>query len=77
MSGNEPKSQDGRKRRQKRTGRMATATVQAKELVIKAPYRKGQKLANVKMNAVFVMEIILLVLAVMVYQILVSLMIIV
>ncbi len=57
VTGNEPKSKDGRKRRQKRTGRITTANVQAKELEMKAPYRKGQKLSNVKLNAVFVSEV--------------------
>jgi len=56
VTGNEPKSQDGRKRRQKRTGRVTAATVQVKELEMKAPYRKGQKLSNVKLNAVSVSE---------------------
>ncbi len=57
VTGNEPKSKDSRKRRQKKTGRTAIVTVQAKELEIRAPYRKGQKLSNVKVNAVYVSEI--------------------
>jgi len=56
VTGNEPKSKDSRWRRQKRTGRITAATVQAKELEIKAPYRKGQKFSNVKLNVVFVSE---------------------
>lgn len=54
VTGNEPKSEDSRKRRQKRTGRTTAATVQVKELEMKAPYRKGRKLSNVKLNAVSV-----------------------
>ena len=56
VTGNEPKSKDSRKRRQKRTGRITTATVRSEVLEIRAPYRKGLKLSNVTLNAVFVSE---------------------
>jgi hypothetical protein len=57
VSKNEPKSHDNRKRKQFRSARTATASIQAKKVKLKAPFRKGIKLPNVEMNAVLVREI--------------------
>lgn len=57
VSKNEPKSHDNRKRKQFRSARTATASIQAKKVELKAPFRKGKKLPNVEMNAVLVREI--------------------
>ena len=56
VSRNEPRSKDGRRRRQPRSARTATATVQAKRVTIKAPRRPGEKLRDVVVNAILVRE---------------------
>lgn len=56
ISRNEPRSQDERRRRQPRSARTTTVTVQAKRVTIKAPQRKGEKLRDVQVNAILVRE---------------------
>ena len=53
---NEPKSNDKRKRKQKRSARIATVTVCAKQVRLKAPHRQTVRLNNVKANAVLLRE---------------------
>jgi hypothetical protein len=57
VSKNESKTHDGRKRKQPRSARRTTASVQAKRLRLRAPHRKGEKLPDVEMNVVLVREI--------------------
>lgn len=56
VSENKPKSNDSRKRRQKRSKRKTTVEVRAKRIELRAPYRKGLKLANAAINAILVRE---------------------
>jgi hypothetical protein len=56
VSKREPKSKDGRKRKQPRAARQAQVTVQAARVVLRGPYRPGGKLADVAVNAVLVRE---------------------
>lgn len=57
VSKNESKTDDGRKRRQPRSARRTTASIQARRLTLRAPYRKGEKLPNLEINVVLVREI--------------------
>jgi hypothetical protein len=57
VSKNEPKSKDDRKRKQSRSARTVTTTIQAKRVKLKSPYRKGERLPDVEVNAVLVREI--------------------
>ena len=57
VSKNESKPNDGRKRKQPRSARRTTASVQAGRLTLRAPHRKGEKLPDVEMNVVLVREI--------------------
>lgn len=57
VSARPAQSHDGSKRRQARSARRATVTVQACRLTLQAPWRPGVKLADVEVNAVRVREI--------------------
>lgn len=50
-------SHDGSKRRQAKSARTTTATVQACQVTLQAPWRPGQKLPDLTVNAVLVREI--------------------
>jgi hypothetical protein len=54
---NRPQSHDDRKRRQARSGRTATVTIQAKRVKLKAPWRPDACLPDVEVNAILVREI--------------------
>lgn len=57
VSKNEPKSKSDRKRKQPRSARTAEVTIQATEVTLRGPKRVGgEKLADVKVNAVLVRE---------------------
>ena len=51
------RSHDGSKRRQARSARTATVTVQSGRVTLQGPRRPGQKLADVAVNAVLVREV--------------------
>ena len=55
-SKNQPRSKDDRKRKQPRSARTATLTIQAARVTLKGPSRPGGKLADVAVNAVLVRE---------------------
>jgi hypothetical protein len=57
VSKNRPNSKDVRKRKQPRSARRATLTIQATRITLKGPWRPGGKLADVEVNAVLVREI--------------------
>ena len=57
VSKNRPRSKDNRKRKQPRSARTATLTIQATGVTLKGPRRRGGKLADVTVNAVLVREI--------------------
>lgn len=57
VSKNDPKSGDSRKRNQPRSARTTKAEVRAKQVKLKAPYRKGVKLPNIEVNAILIREI--------------------
>jgi hypothetical protein len=50
-------SHDGSKRRQAKSARTAKMTVQARRVTLRAPWRPGQKLPDLEVNAVLVREI--------------------
>src|SRR6476620_10677931 len=52
----EPKSKDGRKRKQPRAARTAEVTVRAARVRLRGPARPGGKLADVDVNVVLVLE---------------------
>jgi hypothetical protein len=52
----QPKSHDGRKRKQPRSGRKAVLTVQAAKVKVRGPYRPGGKTADIEVNAVLLRE---------------------
>jgi hypothetical protein len=52
----DPKSKDGRKRKQPREARTAVVVVRAARVKLRGPSRPGGKLANVEVNAVLVTE---------------------
>jgi hypothetical protein len=52
----DPKSKDGRKRKQPREARTAVVVVRAARVTLRGPSRPGGKLANVEVNAVLVTE---------------------
>lgn len=54
---NEPKSKDGRKRKQPRSARKATLTIQAARVKLQGPWRPGGKLPDLAVNAVLVREV--------------------
>ena len=56
VSKNRSRSKDNRKRRKPRSGRTATLTIQATTVTLKAPWRPGNKLGNVTVNAALVRE---------------------
>jgi hypothetical protein len=56
VSKRQPKSKDGRKRKQARAARQARVTVQAARLTLRGPQRPGGKLADVAVNVVLVRE---------------------
>ncbi len=56
VSKNEPRSKDDRKRKQPRSARTATLTIQATRVTLNGPWRPGEKLADVTVNAVLVCE---------------------
>jgi hypothetical protein len=57
VSARPAQSHDGSKRRQARGARTATVTVRACRVTLQAPWRPGQKLADVAVNAVLVREV--------------------
>lgn len=57
VSGRPAQSHDGSKRRQARSARTATATVQACRVTLQPPWRPGQKLPDLEVNAVLVREV--------------------
>jgi hypothetical protein len=57
VSKNEPKSHDDRKRRQARSARTTTVTVQAKRVTLRGPSRPGGRLPDVEVNAILVREV--------------------
>lgn len=57
VSARPAQSHDGSKRRQARSARLATVTVQACRVTLQAPWRPGQKLTDLEVNAVLVREI--------------------
>jgi Transposase DNA-binding/Transposase Tn5 dimerisation domain len=57
VSARPAQSHDGSKRRQARTARTATVTVQACRVTLQAPWRPGAKLPDLEVNAVLVREI--------------------
>ena len=57
VSARAAQSHDGSKRRQARSARLATVTVQAGRVTLQAPWRPGQKLPGVESNAVLVREL--------------------
>lgn len=57
VSGRPAQSHDGSKRRQARSARTATVTVQACRVTLQAPWRPGQKLPDLEVNAVLVREV--------------------
>jgi hypothetical protein len=52
----DPKSKDGRKRKQPREARTAVVVVRAARVTLRGPSRRGGKLADVEVNAVLVIE---------------------
>jgi Transposase DNA-binding/Transposase Tn5 dimerisation domain len=50
-------SHDGSKRRQARSARTTTVTVRARRVTLQAPWRPGQELADLEVNAVLVREV--------------------
>jgi hypothetical protein len=56
VSKNRQQSQDDRKRKQPRSARKATLTIQAARVTLRGPVRSGGKLGNVTVNAVLVRE---------------------
>lgn len=56
VSKNQPRSKDDRKRKQPRSARTATLTIQAARVTLKGPWRPGGKLADVTVNTVLVRE---------------------
>jgi hypothetical protein len=57
VSQRQPKSHDGRKRKQARSARKAVVTVQAARLTLRGPARPGGRLADVTCNAVLLREV--------------------
>ena len=57
VSARPARSHDGSKRRQARSARTATVTVQARRVTLQAPWRPGPKLADVAVNVVLVREV--------------------
>jgi hypothetical protein len=56
VSRNRPQSKDTRKRKQPRSARRATLTIQATRVTLKSPWRPGEKLPDVEVNVVLVRE---------------------
>ena len=54
---NRPQSHDDRKRKQARSARTATVTIQAKRVQLKAPRRPDASLPDVEVNAILVREV--------------------
>jgi Transposase DNA-binding/Transposase Tn5 dimerisation domain/Transposase DDE domain len=57
VSKNRPQSHDDRKRKQPRSARTATVTIQAKRVTLKAPWRPDAELRDVEVNAILVREV--------------------
>ena len=57
VSKNRPQSHDERKRKQPRSARIATVTIQAKRVKLKAPWRPDGVLPDVEVNAILVREL--------------------
>ena len=57
VSKNRPQSQDDRKRKQARSARTTTVTIQAKRVKLKAPWRPDAPLQDVDVNAILVREV--------------------
>jgi len=57
VSKNRPQSNDDRKRKQPRSARTTTVTVQASRVTLRAPARRGVQLPDVEVNAILVREV--------------------
>jgi len=57
VSKNRPQSHDDRKRKQPRSARITTVTIQAKRVKLKAPWRPEGGLPDVEVNAILVREL--------------------